>query len=450
MKIYVVQAARNALRNNAPFCRIFITTPGNIDSEPVESSKDTRNNATRWSDRLYDLSVTELYEYLKTNSRNRMFYIEYSYIQLGKGEDWYQAQCEALEFDKIRIKREIHLQRIRGSSESPFDEEDLDIINGLQKQCISEMLLNKIYSIRLYENLKPEVPYFVGIDISTGTNNDNTAMIIIDPYNERAVGEFKSPLMSVQDICSFIRLLVRKVIPRAILCIERNSLGDAVIQLLKQTEVAPNLYFNKDNVTTNSTDRLDDHGFIKQEAENRRYYGVQTNIKTREIMMQILYRLVAEKKESFAVEYVISDLNNLIKKKSGKIEARSGEHDDCIMAFLIGMYVLYHGVRLYMWGFKRGSTPMDEDLKPMKYSDIYDEMTPEMKEMFPAPEPVKNPYEEKLREAILEAQRSRSNFSLSDNAVVTRNNDDDFDYTQYTEDDVYTDYDDDFFKDLNS
>ena len=166
-------------------------------------------------------------------------------------------------------------------------------------------------------------------------------------------------------------------------------------------------------------------------------------------MIQILYRLVAEKKESFAVEYVINDLNNLIKKKSGKIEARPGEHDDNIMSFLIGMYILYHGKRLYMWGFKKGSTPLDDTLKPMKYEDIYDEMPEQMKEYFPKPETSNNPYEDQLREAIMEAQRNTSNFSLSPNAVVTRNDDIEMDYDKITEDD-YTDYDDDFFRDLNS
>ena len=39
-----------------------------------------------------------------------MFYIEYFYYQIGKDEEWYQEQCRVLGFDKIRIKREIHLQ----------------------------------------------------------------------------------------------------------------------------------------------------------------------------------------------------------------------------------------------------------------------------------------------------------------------------------------------------
>ena len=72
-----------------------------------------------------------------------------------------------------------------------------------------------------------------------------------------------------------------------------------------------------------------------------------------------------------------------------------------------------------------------------------------MKEYFPKPEPQRNPYEDQLREAIMDMQRNKSNFSLSDRAVVTKNDDIELDYTKITEDD-YDQYDDDFFKDLNS
>ena len=113
------------------------------------------------------------------------------------------------------------------------------------------------------------------------------------------------------------------------------------------------------------------------------------------------------------------------------------------------MYVRYHGKKLYMWGFKPGSTPTDEDGQKIRYEDIYDEMDDKMKEYFPKPEPQRNPYEDQLREAIMDMQRNKSNFSLSDRAVVTKNDDIELDYTKITEDD-YDQYDDDFLKDLNS
>lgn len=447
-----VQAAENALKNHAPYCRIFTTTPGDLDSEPTQSTQDMRDQCTAWSDNLYNKTELELLEYLKINSPIRMFYIEYSWRQIGKDESWYQAQCRELQFKKQDIKREILLQRIHGSSDSPFDPEDLDTINGLKKEIKEEILLYRIYNIRLYEKINKNIPYIIGVDVSTGTNSDNTAISIIDPYNERAVGEFKSPIMDPTDICTLLRLLIRKLCPKGILCIERNSLGDAVIAILKKTEVSYNLYYDSDAVLFGNPDeKLDEKGFIKREAENRRYYGIHTNIKTREMMITILMRLVAEKKESFATRYIIDDLNNLVKKKSGKIEARYGCHDDNIMSFLIGMYVLYHGKKLYLWGFKKGGTPIDnETLKPMTYQEVYDEMSQEMKQQFPAPIPKIDPFEEELRKAIMENQRARSNFSESDMAVVTKDDNIELDYTRLDLDDEFTEEDSAFFGELNS
>jgi hypothetical protein len=340
--------------------------------------------------------------------------------------------------------------RIRGTSDSPFDPDDLDQINGLEGSVIEERILNKIFMIRLYEKINTNIPYIIGVDCATGTNNDNTAISIVDPYKEKAVGEAKTPLMDVVDVCTFLRLLIRDVCPRGILAIERNSLGDAVIQILKRTEVSHNLYYDADAFLVGDPDeKLDAHGFIKREAENRRTFGVYTNGKSREIMMQIMLRLAVEKKEAFNTRYIIDDLNNLTKKASGKIEARHGYHDDNIMSFLIAMYIRYHGKKLVNWGFVPGGTPTNEDLKPMKYEDLYEEMSPQMKKWFNPPAK-KDPYEDQIKEAIRRSQMERSNFSNSDGAVVTKDDKLDMDYDNIMYGDNYSMEDDVFFADLNS
>lgn len=446
-----VESAKNAAKNGAPYCRIYTTTVGNIDTEPVESSSFMRDLSASWSDKLLDISESELLKYLKRNSRISMFYIEFSYRQIGKDEVWFQTMCEELGYDKMRIKRELLLQRIRGTSDSPFDPEDLETINGLQKEIIEERLLNKIFTVRLYEPINPNIPYIIGVDCSTGTNNDNTAVSIVDPYKERAVGEAKSPLMSAPDVCTFLRLLIRDICPKGILAIERNSLGEAVIQILKMTEVRPNLYYDSDAyLVGNPDEKLDAHGFIKREAENQRSFGVYTSGKSREMMIQILMRLVQEKKEAFATAYIINDMNNLIKKASGKIEARSGEHDDNIMSFLIAMFVRYHGKKLVNWGFVPGGVPLDENLKPMTYEDVYEEMDDKMKEMFPAPPPKEDLYQQQLKEAIRRSQLERSNFSETFGVNVQKTDKLDTDYYNIMHGDDYGDDEDDFFRDINS
>ena len=443
-----VQAARTAYKNHAPYCRIITTTPGNIDSEPVEGSNDIRENSTRWSDKLFDLNTNELIAYLKKNSPTWMFYIQFAYSQIGKNEEWFQSQCRELSFDRVRIKREILLQRIRGTTDSPFDLQDLDALNGIVRHPTEEVLLNRIFTVRLYEKINQSIPYIVGMDVSTATNKDNTAITIIDPYTERAVGEFKSPLIDVVDICTFVRLLVKKIVPRCILCIERNSLGDAVIAMLKRTEVAPRLYYDSEKYIAESTDaKLDEKGFLKQEAENRRYHGVYTSGKSRELMIAILMRYVAEKKDCLATEYLVQDINNLIKKASGKIEARSDTHDDCIMSYLIGMFVLIHGTKLYRWDLVRGKQPPPEQPEEETYESIYEYMPKEMQDMFQPPQPKMDPYQEELRKAMIEMQKTRDNFSESDMAVVTR----DDNFSEEFDIDDQNDYPDlEFFKEINS
>ena len=124
---------------------------GNIDSEPVESSEATRQNAAIFTEHMYDMKPDELKQYMKLHSVNDICMIEYSYRQIGMGRRYFDKMCKVLEQDKVKIKREILLQRIRGASDSPFDEDDLDTINDNKKDPIKEIILLNMYVLYIYE-----------------------------------------------------------------------------------------------------------------------------------------------------------------------------------------------------------------------------------------------------------------------------------------------------------
>lgn len=457
-----VRAADNAAKNRSPYCRIYTTTPGDQDSEPVESTDNLREYAAKFVDNLYDMTIEELHEYLSRNSKIDLFYIQYSYKQLGFGESYFRKMCQQLTYDKVKIKREVLLVRMRGSSDSPFDPEDLDAINSMQKDPIRNMVLSRVFNIELYEKVDPRIPYFIGIDMSTGTNNDNTAITIVNPYTEKPIGEFKSPVMGHVDAAKFVRMIIRRVCPRGILCIERNSLGDALIELLRKTDVAGNLYFDKDRqVSGNNDERLDEQGFVKREAINRKSYGIFTNVKNREIMMSILLRFVADKKANFVTHNIIDDLNNLIKMASGKIAARPGAHDDSIMSFLIALTIMYHGNNLRDWGYIRGSSGPDLNAKEeadsdeLSYEAIYSSMPEDMKEYFGKPEEQKPEldYEDELMKALMDARNDEAQYNPKSEVEVSYTNTDDdseIDDIVNDGDDPFGSDNDDFFNKMNS
>jgi hypothetical protein len=189
------------------------------------------------------------------------------------------------------------------------------------------------------------------------------------------VAEFKSPFIGTEDTKKFLHILVKKHIPRAILCIERNHVGCAIIEGLKDMGLLANLYFDHTKqLVGNVDDGIDDNGFLKQQAFNRRLFGVYTEKASRDIMINILFRRVSESKHKFICGNIIGDLLHLIKNKRGKIEAISGQHDDSIMSYMIALYVLYHGNNLERYGYVRGAIPDESERnKGMLHEDsIYE------------------------------------------------------------------------------
>lgn len=385
-----VRAAENAKKNGAMYGRIFITTPGNIDSQPVKDSMSTREQAAVFTERLYDMTEEDIAAFMKANSRNGIIYIEFNYKQIGMDEEWYQKVCAVSNWDKIKIKREVLLQRIRGTSESPFDPDDLDTINGFRKEPIDEIMVNKIFTLYVYEKLDKTVPYIMGVDCATGVNNDNTVLMIIDPYTLHPVACMKTPLADAVETAQNIIHVVNRYIPKALVAIESNHLGSAIIAILKRSSIAANLYYDIDKAMVPDVEtRLDKHGMVMNDPNNRRFYGVATTATTRPMMMQILLRHVAERKSDFICRELIDDLNNLIQKASGKIEAAQGEHDDVVMAYLIALFVYYHGSKLSRYGITKYDPrkPIGESVKKVEtYADAYEALPDNLKQYFPNPQ----------------------------------------------------------------
>lgn len=401
-------ASENAKRNGAAYCRIFTSTPGDLDSKPCQEALKIINGACTWTEKFYDWAVSDIENFVDENSENGIIYIEYQYPQLGLGEEWFASACKSVLNDPKKIKREIFLQRMRGSSDSPFEPEELEVIESKKGKIIEEIFINKFYKLDIYEKIDKKQLYLIGVDCASGGGGDNSAVTVFDPYTQKAIAEFRSPLISYNNLKHFLYILIKRHIPRGVLCIERNHTGDAIIDDLRRTDIAGNIYFdsNKDLVGDGINDRLDSKGMLQLDAARRKMYGVYTTTKARNVMMDILFRYVEEFKESFHTEFIIGDLFALIKDKKGKIVAGPGFHDDSIMSFLICLYVYHHGNNLSRFGYVKGSLPNAEDSnKGLEYDDISD-LPENVKQMFNAsiPRP-QSAYDEKFVQEIQKARR---------------------------------------------
>lgn len=341
-----------------------------------------------FSEKLYDKVESELAEYIQKNSRNGFVYIEFTYKQIGMDEAWYKDVCATLNWDKIKIKREILLQRIRGNSKSPFDPDDVDEINSYRTHPIEEHIIHNDFLLRVYRPIDKAVPYIIGVDCATGTNNDSTVATFVDPYTLCPVAIIKSPLIDEPDAAEILIELIMRFAPKAVLAIERNNIGSSIINIIRRTKYATRLYNDPTKMDNTPDDKLDRTGQLEKKANNSRHWGIYTEGKSRERMMQILLLRVKDNKDGFVCNEIIDDINNLIQKSNGRIEAESGKHDDCIMSYLIALYTYMNGYKLSRYGIIKGlKRDVVEEIqnKEPTYEDLYKALPAEWQAIMPKP-----------------------------------------------------------------
>lgn len=378
-------ASANAEKNGSGYCRIFSTTPGDLGNDKTcQRAMEIVNDAVLWNEKFYDMPINEFKDLIIRKSKFRVVYIEYNYHQLGYGEDWFVRACSNVGNDVNKIKREILLQRFSGNSDSPFKPEDIEDIVADKKKPLFVKKVGRIYDILFYEKPKKKRLYFISIDPSEGTGGDNYAFTIMDPYTLQVVAEFRSPYMTIHGCSDLVQFLVEKYFPKALIIVERNRNGGAVIEVLKRTPLRHMIYSSPEANSDNSRvrDKLDENGFIKEEFIRNKYFGANTTSSTRTVMMNILMDAVQFAKHIVNTEYIVDDITNLV-VKNNKIQAAAGKHDDSVMSWLICLYVYYYGEKLERYGFVKGSVPTDveEDDEFIKAKKLYS--APGMKAQFP-------------------------------------------------------------------
>lgn len=286
-------------------------------------------------------------------------YIEYSYKEIGLTNQWFRETAARIG-DRITVRREILLQRIRGSSLSPYDMDDLDMIITYAKKPIRSMTIGDFFTLDLYSELVRDRVYIVGVDCATGTGKDSNAITIVDPYTEQPVAEFASPYIGEPAFIRVIIELVMQYIPKAIVCIERNHVGDAIIAFLLESPIAGRIYFDKyKEIAEENMKAMETHeDMLKMQAKMKTYYGVFTEGKSREAMFSLLADRVKTHQKDFVTQNITKDIARLV-VKNGKVQAANGWHDDSIMSYNVAMYVLKYGNNLSTFGFERGSVIAD-------------------------------------------------------------------------------------------
>lgn len=335
-------AAENAAKNGVPYGIHLTTTPNNIDTESGSFARKHINDSCAFSYCMYDMTEEELHEYIDLNSGNGFVFIQYTWKEIGRTEEWYNSMKKGMA-DRIKVKRELDLEWPKSSDNSLFTEEQLDKLYEAVQPLQYSIFIDK-YQIDFYEKPDFSKQYLIGCDVSGGTSKDNSAISIVDPKTFHVVGNFKNPKIDTDSFKKLIKKLMTLYFNRGILIIERNSYGKNILDaLMKDPAIEPRIYREyKDRIA----EKVTESGIAVKSKRKTLVYGVDTTSKSRKDMFDMLPSIVDDESECVSSPLLYEDIKNLIILPNTRIEADTGFHDDVLMSYLIIRYAIYYGKHL--------------------------------------------------------------------------------------------------------
>lgn len=379
-------AAKNAKEHGSLYGRVLSSTPGDLDTRDGANATEYISHMLKWEDKMLDEPIDKLVSIVNSPGYNRMIFLEHDWKQLKLPMSWFETQCGLVSFNEEVIMREIELKRVHGSSLSPFKRSDLlYLINHVQEPIEQIDISKNLCPFLIYEKLKFSTSYMLCVDPAEGLGTDNNAVTFINPYSLKPVVEFRSPYISQPELFDMLCRFMDRYCPKCMIIIEANR-GRELINLFMNSKYRYQLYYDDNKIMKEISETVDAHGKLKQAASERRAYGLNTTRSNREFYFAILENLVEERKDVLCTKYLVEDIAALIRKPgTGRIEAAVGLHDDTVMSFLFGQYLIRNlsAEKLEEYGIHRGAVDDSDD-----YS-IEGKLTPEgaikkMKEMYSA------------------------------------------------------------------
>lgn len=335
------KAREIAQKHESPYGISITTTPGDLATPHGAFAYKMMESSIVFNENFYDLKREKLFDIIhNTPDKTDFIFIQFSYLQLGETEEWYQTRFKKMN-NPLKARREYLLEWINSNGNSPFDPDDVEIIGdmALETANTAEVYkINKYYRLTVYDEYHGKKPVLIGVDVSGGLGRDSTAIVVAHPETLKPMAIFRSNMIPSGHLKKLIVTLVTKRYPNCVLTIENNSVGKPLIDELLETPIGRVIYKEKKK-------RVIDQGaqkFTKKRTINSIEHGHNTNPTTRGQMMEMLESIVHNSPGHLGYKELYEEIR-FLELKNGRIDHSSSTHDDVTMAYLGILWVVRYG-----------------------------------------------------------------------------------------------------------
>jgi len=355
-------AAESARAHGQPCSNILTSNAGVLDTPEGKFCHNLLTSSLPFTEKLYDTeNYSTLDDLLSIGSSNKMFYLTYSYLQLGKTHEWFRNVTQRISASKDTIDRDFLNIWKSGTGAEILSQDTLQAINNSKEEPrFVDITDNYIWRWYVDEHMVLngdliDIPMILAADSSENVGSDFTSFVLIDTRNMNTLATFRCNDSNIIKVAIHIaKFLIRY--KKTLFIPERNSTGTAILDTLFVEFAKYNInpykrIFNsviqdmgeKDyaNVDTSSTN---------VDGTVRKYFGFRTTTGTRKMLyVTVFNKAMTLNKDKIKDKILIDEISGLT-VKNGRIDHKSGGHDDTVIAYLLACYVLFFGKNLDFYG----------------------------------------------------------------------------------------------------
>lgn len=371
-------AARDeAKKHGMPYGTIFTTTAGPKNTPEGRYMYDLIHNGYAWNERLFD---TKNEAHLRTVVTTAMrpgskvlLNITLSHTQLGYSDDWMYEKISEANAKGESADRDLFNRWTDGDTSAPLTGDLLDRITKSLKEPLHIDISNEGYTMRWYipehriEEVMADNCTVMALDMSEAVGRDYMTSVIMD---EQTLEVYAVSSVNEANIIRYSNWITKlaEAYPNMILIPERKSSGFTLLD---------NLFIQMPLAGIDPFKRIynlivDDSAKYKEEYREmltnfarrsdlyydrmKKYFGFGTSgagRHSRETLygetLQAAARLGGDKCYD---KKLIDELTGL-EIRNGRIDHGSGSHDDTVVAWLLGVWMLTKSKNLSFYGLHK-------------------------------------------------------------------------------------------------
>ena len=356
-------AGKLARQAGLPTCKILTTTAGMLANPAGAYAYRIKSHAARFREIIYDLSDRDaLQAYLDKESTNNMFYLEYSYRQLGEDDTW----LKRVTADKNKVEIETDYLNIwqLGTGSGVVPDNLLKKINESVIEPVEYSQYGTLVvawyvskSIVLNDETNKNKYYIIGCDTSDNVGEDFTTLCVLDPEDLGVVATCRVNTPAFTHVAQCVCELMEQL-PNAVFVPERNKNGavliDILIDKLIKMNISPfkriyNTFIQDWCETSKDLDQID-----LSNGVNRKRFGFSTTSASRDDLYSKVLINMLNIMGSRVYDYNLCDEIKALSVRNGRIDHAIGQHDDLTMAMMLAGWFALYGKNHRMYGIPAG------------------------------------------------------------------------------------------------